>query len=306
MRKILEFLIYLWEKYITQNYKLKKFLKASSFQIVKIKNTSIILGCLNIGKGSDGKKVLVDKEGNVYHRNLSDAETSRKIRQYINNAKSQKKTIDDYAEDLFQFNKSIRTGRYRTRTGKIVTGEFQRWVKFELTGDLPQKLYGGSTILLNKESTVGIIGVLDDSMLVKQVATRIKGVINRGINDKFHLTDNVGGLDILQTSEWGNIQEKFAHLLKIDREEFWYKVNEEFWKKANKPWLEEIVKRGDDVRLVSDPSLETSRYIYLPKEKRFATYRGKRIQKIFNKEVEFLEKLNGYEIQGAVARKIKK
>jgi len=66
--------------------------------------------------------------------------------------------------------------------------------------------------------------------------------------------DNVGGINILRSPKWGEIQAKFKPLLDAgDTTAYWKSVTNEFWETVNKPWLDDAIKRGDNFRFVSKP-----------------------------------------------------
>jgi hypothetical protein len=60
-------------------------------------------------------------------------------------------------------------------------------------------------------------------------------------------------MDILSSPKWFKIQEKYLHIFSDNSNLFWKKVTDEFWETVNMPWIDDIIKRGDDVRFVSDP-----------------------------------------------------
>lgn len=117
---------------------------------------------------------------------------------------------------------------------------------------------------------------------------------------------NIGGTDLLSSTEWFIIKGKYKHLENTNHKLYWKNVTEDFWNIENKPWVDDIIKRGDEVRFVSNPTAEKSLYVYLPEEKKFATgLDGKKVSTIFGREIEHLLK-NGYTITGNIAKKTKK
>jgi len=83
---------------------------------------------------------------------------------------------------------------------------------------------------------------------------------------------------------------------------YWKKVRDEFWETVNKPWVEDIIKRGDDVRFVSDPKSIDKLFVKIDKDF-ILDELGNRIPTIFSQEIDVLLK-NGYKIEGNIAKKI--
>ncbi len=106
--------------------------------------------------------------------------------------------------------------------------------------------------------------------------------------------ENTGGINILRSSKWGDIQAKHKPLLDAgDTTAYWRSVTDEFWELVNKPWLDDAIARGDHFRFVSNPADEKALFVTTDKDKLFVLDDGKRIQSIFGREVEYL-KSKGY------------
>jgi hypothetical protein len=144
-----------------------------------------------------------------------------------------------------------------------------------------KKLYGGPIIKLFEKRTTTITGTLDD---VNSVAFR--GGLSPGLTE---MGANPGGINILRSPKWTEIQAKYNSMLEAgDELGYWKNVTDEFWETVNKPWLDEAITRGDAFRFVSDPKdinaifVTKNKVLLLDKE-------GNRIQSVFGREVEYLE-----------------
>jgi len=75
---------------------------------------------------------------------------------------------------------------------------------------------------------------------------------------------------------------------------YWKKVTDEFWDVANKPWLEDAIKRGDNIRFVSNPTDDLAIYVTKKGSKEFVLDgAGNKIKSIIGREVDLLKE-NGY------------
>ncbi len=179
-----------------------------------------------------------------------------------------------------------------------VIAKFTRGKELELIGENFKKIYGNSIIKLKSDATVSITGLLEDVREIKKLGKEKPDLWKQGIN--------IGGTDLLSSPIWFKIRETYKDLEKTNPKLYWKNVIEDFWNQANRPWLDDIIERGDDVRFVTDPKLEKSKYVYLKKEKIFPLgIDGKKVRTIFSREVEYLLN-NGYKIEGEIAIKIKK
>ncbi|WP_294225947.1 hypothetical protein [uncultured Chryseobacterium sp.] len=130
--------------------------------------------------------------------------------------------------------------------------------------------------------------------VIKQLSKNGDNVWKTGIN--------VGGMDILSSPAWFKIRDKYVHLLS-DSNLYWKKVTSEFWETVNRPWIDDIIKRGDEVRFVSDPKSVDKLFVKIDNDFVIDEL-GNRIPTIFSKEIERLLE-NGYKIEGHIAKKIK-
>ncbi|MGH1385153.1 hypothetical protein [Kordia sp.] len=180
--------------------------------------------------------------------------------------------------------------------GKIIA-KFTKGKELELIGKNFKKIYGSSKILLKKDATVAITGLLNDVREIKKLGFKIKDLWKQGIN--------IGGTDLLSSPIWFKIKDKWKHLELSNPKLYWQNVTNDFWNQANKPWLDDIIERGDDVRFVSDPKAEKSIYVWLDDINEFATgLDGEKVKTIFGREVDYMLQ-NGYKIEGDIAIKIK-
>lgn len=168
------------------------------------------------------------------------------------------------------------------KDGKLY-GRFFRGNFLEIISN--SNLYGGNTIKLTDNVTTTVTGILED---VNSVAFRgqiVDGITKMGVNE--------GGINILRSSKWTEIQTKYRYMLDSgDELGYWKKVTDDFWEVANKPWLKEAINRGDNFRFVSNPDLEKT--IYVTKGKNFILdASGNKIKSIFGREIDYL-KSRGY------------
>jgi hypothetical protein len=148
------------------------------------------------------------------------------------------------------------------------------------------KLHGGNTIKLDPDATTTMTGTLDDTNAVARRGERLPGATQMG--------ENVGGINILRSPKWGEIQVKYKPLLDAgDTTAYWRAVTGEFWDTVNKPWLDEAIARGDNFRFVSNPENEKALFVTAGKDNAFVLDNGKKIQSIFGREVDYL-KAKGY------------
>ncbi|HEX2687118.1 MAG TPA: DUF4157 domain-containing protein [Kofleriaceae bacterium] len=148
------------------------------------------------------------------------------------------------------------------------------------------KLHGGNTIKLDPDATTTLTGTLDDTNAVARRGERLPGATQMG--------ENVGGINILRSPKWAEIQTKYKPLLDAgDTTAYWRAVTNEFWDTVNKPWLDEAIARGDNFRFVSNPENEKALFVTAGKDNAFVLDNGKKIQSIFGREVDYL-KAKGY------------
>ncbi|MPS66694.1 hypothetical protein [Chryseobacterium sp.] len=181
------------------------------------------------------------------------------------------------------------------RKGKVVA-KFTRGKEFEIIEkNAIKEVYGGSKIALKPDATVAITGIVKNVNAIKYLSKNSDDIWKTGIN--------IGGMDILSSPKWFKIQEKYLHILSDNPSLYWKKVRDEFWETVNKPWVEDIIKRGDDVRFVSDPKSIDKLFVKIDKDF-ILDELGNRIPTIFSQEIDVLLK-NGYKIEGNIAKKIK-
>ncbi|WP_294333102.1 hypothetical protein [uncultured Chryseobacterium sp.] len=178
--------------------------------------------------------------------------------------------------------------------GKVVA-KFTRGKEFEIIDKKRIKdIFGDSKIALKPDETIAITGVVKNVNVIKQLSKNGDNVWKTGIN--------VGGMDILSSPAWFKIRDKYVHLLS-DSNLYWKKVTSEFWETVNRPWIDDIIKRGDEVRFVSDPKSVDKLFVKIDNDFVIDEL-GNRIPTIFSKEIERLLE-NGYKIEGHIAKKIK-
>jgi Domain of unknown function (DUF4157) len=165
-----------------------------------------------------------------------------------------------------------------------VIGRYQHGSQLEIISK--KKMHGGNTIKLDEHATTTVTGTLDDTDSVARRGIMLPGATVMG--------ENPGGINILRSPKWKEIQLKYKPLLDSQGETaFWKAVTDEFWETANKPWLDEAIARGDQFRFVSNPNDEKSLFVLAKNKKGFVLDNGKKIQSIFGREVEYL-KAKGY------------
>ena len=71
-------------------------------------------------------------------------------------------------------------------------------------------------------------------------------------------------------------------------------MTDEFFTTVNRPWLQEAIRRGDAIRLVSNPADDVAIYV-TTRTGEFVLNGGQRVRSIFGREVQFLQQ-NGYRI----------
>ncbi|CAL2102317.1 protein of unknown function [Tenacibaculum sp. 190130A14a] len=178
--------------------------------------------------------------------------------------------------------------------GKIIA-KFTKGKELKLLGRKFRRIYGSSTIELKPNATVAITGLLKDVMRIKELGEKVPGLWKQGIN--------IGGTDLLSSPIWFKIKETYKGIEKSDPKLYWKNVTDDFWDQVNKPWLDEVISRGDDVRFVTNPNLETAKYVYLKELDKYAVgVDGKKVKTIFGREVDYLKE-NGYQIIGEIASK---
>jgi hypothetical protein len=174
------------------------------------------------------------------------------------------------------------------RNDKRVIGEFQNGSYLKI---VPRKqrdvLYGGNTIKLEPNRTTTVTGVLQDVNTVAARGEKLEGVTKVGAND--------GGINILRSPKWQEIQAKHLDVKASDPVRYWELVTTEFWETANKPWLDEAIARDDAFRFVSSPDNERTLYV-TDENDQYVLKNGARIRSIFGREVDYL-KSKGYEFR---------
>ncbi len=142
-------------------------------------------------------------------------------------------------------------------------------------------LYGGNTLKLNPTKTTTITGTLDDVNQVAYGGQKMFGATMQGVNE--------GGVNILRSPKWMEIQAKHKALEALDPTKYWRTVSDEFWTTVNKPWLEEAIKRGDNLRFVSNPADQLAMFVTKKNSTEFVLdAAGNKIPSIFSREVDFL------------------
>jgi hypothetical protein len=168
-----------------------------------------------------------------------------------------------------------------------VIGRYQHGSQLEVISK--KKLYGGNAIKLDESATTTVTGTLDDTDSIARRGIKLPGATVMG--------ENPGGINILRSPKWKEIQLKYKPLLDTQGETaYWKAVTDEFWETVNKPWLDEAIARGDQFRFVSNPKDEKSLFVLAKNKKSFVSDNGKKIQSIFGREVEYLES-KGYTFQ---------
>jgi hypothetical protein len=73
----------------------------------------------------------------------------------------------------------------------------------------------------------------------------------------------------------------------------WAKISDEFWETVNKPWLDDAISRGDNIRLVSSPQDLYAINVTDAIGNFVLDASGNKIKSIFGREVDLL-KSKGY------------
>ena len=176
-----------------------------------------------------------------------------------------------------------------------VIGELIRGRVLRLISRGRRALFGGMEIALDPERTTTVTGTLDD----------VNVVAARGWDPALRVTvmgANPGGINILRSPRWAEIQERHRALLDAgDRRGYWAAVTRDFWAEVNEPWMRAAIARGDQFRFVSDPANPTK--IFVTEDGAFVLDAAdQRIPSIFGREVELL-RAAGYVFEGAIARR---
>jgi hypothetical protein len=188
-------------------------------------------------------------------------------------------------EDAERLAKSATTPIDITSDSGKVMGRYSHGSQLEIISK-DVKLHGGNTIKLDPDATTTLTGTLDDTNAIARRGERLPGATQMG--------ENVGGINILRSPKWGEIQAKYKPLLEAgDTTGYWKAVTNEFWDTVNKPWLDEAIARGDRFRFVSNPADEKALFVTAGKDEAFVLDDGKRVQSIFGREVDYL-KARGY------------
>ncbi len=162
--------------------------------------------------------------------------------------------------------------------GELI-GRYQHGSQLEVISR--KKLYGGNEIKLDDSRTTTITGTLDDTDSIARRGIKLPGATVMG--------ENPGGLNILRSPRWREIQVKHQPLLTTQGETaYWRAVTDEFWETVNKPWLDEAIARGDGFRFVSNPNDEKAIYVMTRNKKSFVLHDGEKVQSIFGREVAYL------------------
>jgi hypothetical protein len=165
-----------------------------------------------------------------------------------------------------------------------VIGRYQHGSQLEIISK--KKLYGGNEIKLDERATTTVTGTLDDTDSIARRGVKLPGSTMMG--------ENPGGINILRSPKWKELQLKYKPLLDSQGETvYWKTVTDEFWDTVNRPWLDEAIARGDHFRFVSDPNNEKSLFVLSKNKRSFVLDNGKKLQSIFGREVEYL-KAKGY------------
>jgi hypothetical protein len=152
------------------------------------------------------------------------------------------------------------------------------------------------TIKLSPDTTTTVTGALDDTNAIAERGARMRGTTQMG--------ENPGGINVLRSPEWGEIQNKFKPLLdEGDATGYWRAVSDELWDTVNKPWLDEAMARGDQFRMISNPADNKVLFVTANDGTFMLDSGGEKIRSIFGREVDYLT-ANGYKIlaDGTVAK----
>jgi hypothetical protein len=174
------------------------------------------------------------------------------------------------------------------RSGRVI-GRYSNGSHLEIIPSNPAKdLYGGNTIRLDADATTTVTGTLRDTRTVLERGVQLPGATVTGPNE--------GGINLLRSSRWEEIQRTHKHILDAgDESAYWRAVADEFWETVNKPWLDDAMARGDNFRFISDPKNEKAIFTTDAKNE-FILDNGNRIKSIFGREVDYLTS-NGYVFQ---------
>ena len=165
-----------------------------------------------------------------------------------------------------------------TGKGGRVIGRYSNGSQLEIL-DTTQPLHGGDVIKLDPDATTTVTGVLDDVNVIAKRGEKLPGVTVMG--------QNPGGVNILRSPKWAEIQKKYVSLKGTDPSLYWRKVTDEFWEAANRPWLDEAIARGDKFRFISDPTKDAAIYV-TDAANNLVLENGQRIKSIFGREVDYL------------------
>ncbi|MCZ2129251.1 MAG: hypothetical protein LC109_03190 [Bacteroidia bacterium] len=139
------------------------------------------------------------------------------------------------------------------------------------------KLLGSNNIIIVQGKTTTVLGKNGDLSFVKSAGIHRQGM-------------NIGGLNTLnRNKEWNELVKANTKDGVTNRE----KVSDVFWNTYKKTWLDEAIKRGDNIRLVSDPFDPKHLYIDGDKAKGLS---------MFGREIQYLEQ-NGYRFENGMAIK---
>jgi hypothetical protein len=182
-----------------------------------------------------------------------------------------------------------------TNTSGRVIGRYANGSQMEIISSSGETLHGGNVIKLDKDATTTLTGTLTDTNTIAKRGAELPGATVMG--------QNPGGVNILRSPKWAEIQDKFRPLKDSNPALYWRRVTDEFWEAANRPWLDEAIARGDRFRFVSDPARDTAIYV-TDKAGNFVLDNGRQIKSIFGREVDYLTS-KGYEFlpDGTAVRK---
>ena len=143
------------------------------------------------------------------------------------------------------------------------------------------KLWGGNSVGLVANKTTTIIGRSDDVDFVRAFGVHREGM-------------NTGSLNILSKNlEWKQIASKYGNPNNLD-EIGLQNARQDFFDTYNKPWLQDAINRGDNIRLLSDPFDESAIYANgLDASRGYTT---------FGMEVKYLTEA-GYKFENGIANK---
>lgn len=164
------------------------------------------------------------------------------------------------------------------KSGRVI-GRYANGSQLEIVSSSGETLHGGNVIKLDPEATTTLTGTLKDTNTVAARGAELPGATVMG--------QNPGGVNILRSPKWAEIQQKFLPLKDSNPTLYWRKVTDEFWETANRPWLDEAIARGDRFRFVSDPAKDTAIYV-TDRAGNFVLDGTERIKSIFGREVDYL------------------